>query len=139
MNENQRHANTSFGESGPGGASSTADQLADRATQVKERVSDMARTAAETIDDNRETTARGLQTAASALRDRADSLPGGERVTGVAHAAADKLSNTADYVRDHDLNRMKSDVFNLVKSNPGPSLMVAAVIGFLVGRSLSRN
>ena len=83
--------------------------------------------------------AGGLEQAASALHDKAESLPGGEKVTGLAHATADKLSSTADYVREHDVNRMMADVETLVKNNPGPSLLAAAAIGFLVGRAFSSN
>lgn len=140
MNENIRNTKTKLGEEGVSGvASDVADQLSDRATQAWERVSDSARTAADTIDEHREPTARGLESAASALHEKADTLPGGERVSSAAHAAADRLSDTADYVREHNLNRMKGDVITLVKNNPGPSLMVAVVVGFLVGRALSHD
>ena len=60
-------------------------------------------------------------------------------VTSLAHATADKLTSTASYVRDHDVNQMMADVETLVKNNPGPSLLAAAVIGFLVGRAFSSN
>jgi hypothetical protein len=32
---------------------------------------------------------------------------------------------------------MMADVETLVKNNPGPALMAAAVVGFLVGRAFS--
>ena len=79
----------------------------------------------------------GLATVASTLHEKAESLPGGEKVTTMAHSAADKLSATADYVREHDVNSMMADVERLVKNNPGPSLLAAAVVGFLVGRTFS--
>ena len=34
---------------------------------------------------------------------------------------------------------MMADVETLVKKNPGPALMAAAVVGFLVGRAFSGN
>ena len=68
------------------------------------------------------TAADGLDTAASALHDRADDLPGGETVREFAHATADRLSTSADYVRSHDATRMMADVETFVKSNPGPAL-----------------
>jgi ElaB/YqjD/DUF883 family membrane-anchored ribosome-binding protein len=94
--------------------------------------------AAEKIDGNRDAAASGLDSAASAIRRTAGSLPGGERVSDMAHATAGKLSNTADYVRQNDINRMMSDVETVVKNNPGPALMAAAFVGFLAGRVLSR-
>ena len=129
---------TSFGDT-VADEPSLGEKLSDTATQVKDKVSDLGRTAADKIDENRDATAGGLDKAAAALHEKAESLPGGEKVTNLAHATAEKLSSTADYVREHDVNRMMADVETLVKNNPGPSLLAAAVIGFLVGRAFSSN
>ena len=129
---------TSFGAS-VADEPSLGEKLSDTATQVKDKVSDLGRTAADKIDENRDAAAGGLNKAAAALHEKAESLPGGEKVTSLAHATAEKLSSTADYVREHDVNRMMADVETLVKNNPGPSLLAAAVIGFLVGRAFSSN
>jgi ElaB/YqjD/DUF883 family membrane-anchored ribosome-binding protein len=119
--------------------STLSEKISDTATQVKDKVSDLGRTAADKIDENRDATAGGLDKAAAALHETAEGLPGGEKVTSLAHATAEKLSSTADYVREHDVNRMMADVETLVKNNPGRSLLAAAVIGFLVGRAFSSN
>ena len=102
---------------------------------LKESMSDMARTAAQTVDDGRKTAAERLGSAASAVRDRADQLPGGPKVQQFAHAAAERLSTTADYMRSHDAKRMLADVERVVKNNPGPSLVIAAAFGFVLGRA----
>ena len=119
--------------------SSVAEKLSDTATQVTDKVADLGRAAANKIDENRDAAAGGLDKAASALHQKAEDLPGGEKVTSLAHATADKLSSTAGYVRNHDVNGMMADVETLVKNNPGPSLLAAAVVGFLVGRAFSSN
>ncbi len=119
--------------------SNVSDKVSDTASQVKSKVADLGRSAADTIDENRGPAATGLQSAAETLHEKADSLPGGEKVTSLAHTAADKLSSTADYVRQHDVSSMMADVERMVKNNPGPSLLAAAVIGFLVGRTFSSN
>ncbi|MGC4050235.1 MAG: hypothetical protein QM757_12695 [Paludibaculum sp.] len=62
-----------------------------------------------------------------------------ETISGLTHSAADKLSETAEYVREHDVDTMMTDVKKVVRRNPGPSLLIAAVIGFLVGRAFSSN
>jgi hypothetical protein len=49
------------------------------------------------------------------------------------------LSSTADYVRENDFKGMLADVQRIVKNNPGPALVVAAVLGFLVARTFSRD
>ena len=89
------------------------------------------------LTDNRGNVAGGLETAAPTLHEKADSIPGGENVTRLAHSAADKLTSTADYVREHDVNSMMADLEDMVKRNPGPALVVSAVLGFLVARAFS--
>jgi ElaB/YqjD/DUF883 family membrane-anchored ribosome-binding protein len=115
------------------------DKISDTAAQVKQKASDLGQKAADKIDNNRDAAATGLEKVASVLHDKAESLPGGEKVSSLAHATADKFSSTADYVRQHDVNRMMSDVETIVKNNPGPSLLVAAAIGFLVARAFSSS
>jgi ElaB/YqjD/DUF883 family membrane-anchored ribosome-binding protein len=120
-------------------AKAAGHEASDRTAKAKDAVSNMARTAADRLSDTRATTADGLDTAASALHKGADNLPGGDTVSGLAHSAADRLSTTADYVRRNDVNRMMADVETLVKNNPGPSLVIAAAFGFLLGRAVIRD
>ncbi len=77
--------------------------------------------------------------AASAVRERADQLPGGQKVQQFAQSAAERLSTTADYVRSHDAKRMLADAERVVKNNPGSSLVVAAALGFVIGRTFTRS
>ena len=119
--------------------SDVGDQISDVASQAKEKAADLGRSAARKIDEQRDTAASGLESAASTLHASADRLPGGEKVTSLAHTTADTLTSTADYVREHDVNSMMADVERFVRNNPGPSLLAAAVVGFLVGRTFSSN
>jgi ElaB/YqjD/DUF883 family membrane-anchored ribosome-binding protein len=80
-----------------------------------------------------------LEGVASAVQERVRELPGGQRVKELASAAADRLSTTADYMRTHDAKRMMADMETVVKNNPGPALLVAAVFGFVLGRALTRD
>ena len=120
-------------------SSTMGEKLSDTAAQVKDKVSNLGRTAVNTIDENRDAAASGLERAALALHEKAESLPGGEKVSSLAHGAAEKLNSTAGYVREHNVNRMMADVETMVKNNPGPSIIAAAVIGFLAGRAFSNN
>ena len=97
----------------------TIGAIAQRARKATASMTDAAGDAAAAIDESRSTAADGLDTAASALHDRADDLPGGETVRNFARATADRLSTSADYVRSHDAKRMMADVETFVKSNPG--------------------
>ncbi len=128
---------------GPGSdaanSSTPFDKVTDAVEQTKSKLTEFGTTAAGKIDQNRTAAASGLEGAAATLHQRADQLPGGEKVANLAHSAADRLNATAGYVRQNDLNSMRSDVEALVKKNPGPSLLVAAALGFLIGRSLKGN
>ena len=93
----------------------------------------------DTIDDKRGAAASGLESAASALRGKADALPGGERVANAARSTADAVGAAADYVRENDLKTMMTDVHQVVRNNPGPALLIAAALGFLVARTFSRD
>jgi hypothetical protein len=106
---------------------------------VKAGAAGIGQAAAEKIDANRSSAASGLDSAASAIHGKADSLPGGESIKGAAHTVADVLSSTADYVRENDVKSMLADVQKIVKNNPGPALLTAAVLGFLVARTFSRD
>jgi hypothetical protein len=118
-------------------ASAAGEKISGMASQAKDSVSGLGRAAADTIDNNRDNVAGGLETAASTLHEKAENLPGGEKISDFAHSAADKLSTTADYVRQHDVNSMMTDVQEMVKRNPGPALLLSAVLGFLVARAFS--
>ena len=129
----------SFSDRVVGEVAAAGNAVSDRAADAKSKFSDLARTTAAAVDKNRSSAADGLDTAASTLHAKADALPGGEGISGVAHTAADRLSTTANYVREHDVNRMMTDVETVVTRNPGPSLLVAAAVGFLVGRAITRD
>ena len=49
------------------------------------------------------------------------------------------MGTAAGYVRDNDLKTMVADVQQLVKNNPGPALLGAAALGFLLARTFSRD
>jgi hypothetical protein len=83
---------------------SLGEKLTDAAAQVKDKVSKLRRDAKGTINDNRDTAASGLEKAAAAVHQKAESLPGGKKVSAVAHATADRLTSTAEYVRGHDVD-----------------------------------
>ena len=120
-------------------AQNVKERVADAASTAKQRVSDAGRQATDKIDDKRGAAADALGNAASAIHEKAEDLPGGETVRSVAHSAADTLESTAGYIREHDVRAMMSDVEEIVKRNPGPSLLIAAAIGFLIGRAFRED
>ena len=92
-----------------------ANEVVSRANEATESVSDAVRAATDKVNEGRETAADRLEGAASTVHERADQLPGGPTVKEFAHAAADRLSSTANYVRTHDATRMMADIESVVK------------------------
>ena len=123
----------------PGNTRPGSNTFGDVAEKAADDLKQRAQNAAAAIDQSRSSAADGLETAASAIQNNVDGLPGGEKVRQFARATADRLSTGADYVRSHDARRMRSDVESLVKSNPGPALVASAMFGFLLARALSRD
>ena len=105
----------------------------------KGKAAEMGQKVADKFDENRGAAASGLDSAASTLHEKADTLPGGERVSNAAHATANAVEAAADYVRENDLRTMMTDVQTLVRNNPGPALLTAAALGFLLARTFSRD
>lgn len=120
-------------------AQGVKQQVTDAASTAKQKISDAGRQASDKIDEKRGPAADALESAASAIHEKAEDLPGGETVKSVAHSAAEKLESTAGYIREHDVRAMLTDVEEIVKRNPGPALLVAAAIGFLIGRAFRED
>ena len=108
-------------------------------SEAKARASELGRRASQKAEQVRTAAAGRLDSAASAVHERADNLPGGARVAGAAHGAADALHSSADYLREHDMGQMAEDLRDVVRNNPGVALLGAAALGFLVGRAMSRD
>ena len=130
--ENPENASSGSAPGGTDTASSTA-------SRAKTGGSGIGHAAAENIDETRSAAAGGLDSAASTLHQKAGSLPGGESVKGAARAAADALNTTPECIRENDVKSMFAGVQKFVKNNPGPALLTAAVLGFLVARTFSRE
>jgi ElaB/YqjD/DUF883 family membrane-anchored ribosome-binding protein len=126
-------------EDATGTTTNVKEKVSEAATKAKDKASDLGRQAIDQVDAKRDQAADTLENTASALHEKAEDMPGGETVRSVAHSAAEKLESTAGYIREHDVSAMLSDVENIVRRNPGPSLLIAASIGFLVGRAFRES
>jgi ElaB/YqjD/DUF883 family membrane-anchored ribosome-binding protein len=109
---------------------SLPDQIADTASQVKDKVNELNRFASEKMNETRTAAAESLDRTASALHGS------GEKVADFAHGTADKLASSAKYLRQKDPKSMMTDLVKFIQSNPAASIVAAVVIGFSVGRLL---
>jgi ElaB/YqjD/DUF883 family membrane-anchored ribosome-binding protein len=57
----------------------------------------------------------------------------------VGDKLAGGMHSTADWLRHNDLDSMKRNVEEQVRTNPGRSLLVAAVAGYLIGKVMRRR
>jgi hypothetical protein len=118
---------------GTGTAARMKEQILETASDVKGTVTDFGRKAADKINSSRESAAVTLEKTATSIHS------GGDKLSGVAHSAADKVQATAGYLRRTDLKGMAEDVQDVVKRYPGQALAAAAILGFLVARGLRRD
>jgi ElaB/YqjD/DUF883 family membrane-anchored ribosome-binding protein len=114
--------------------SGAAQSAKEAAQSAKEKVMETGRKAAERMDQGRQSAARGLGDAASTLHQKADNLPGVQKIQQAAHATAQKMERTADYLREHDFSAMVTDVEDSIRRRPGAALALAVFAGFLIGR-----
>ena len=135
MATNAASSTSGIGDTLTDTAENVKNKVADAASTAKQKVSDVGRQATDKIDEKRGPAADALQNAAATIHEKAEDLPGGETVRSVAHSAAEQLESTAGYKREHDVRGMISDVEEVVRRNPGPSLLIAVAIGFLIGRA----
>jgi ElaB/YqjD/DUF883 family membrane-anchored ribosome-binding protein len=112
------------------------DQAREKAGEAMDTARSGLKQAEQRVDENRGRAADSMDQAAQKLHDRADSVPGGERTTEMAHQAADKLQSASSYVREHDVSEMTSDIESFVRKHPAESLIAAAAAGFLIGKML---
>jgi hypothetical protein len=87
----------------------------------------------------RATTADKLQAAAETLHQKADRSGQPAEVSAFGHRAADWLERSADYVSEMEPQRLKSDIEDRVRRNPGRSLLIAGIVGLALGGLLRRR
>lgn len=129
--------NQTFPESSAAAADTAKDAMnaaAAAATQAADKASELGRDALDKLDAGRGPVAQGLHATASALRTYAP-----DSVSRHAHTTADAMETAADYIRGRDLRSMTADLTDLVRRSPGPSLIAAVAIGFLLGAAMRRR
>ena len=113
-----------------------SDTISNAAARAQDQATKYGQKAVEAVDASRESAASTLESAAEGIRAKADRLPGGPQASEYARRAADKLGATANYIRDHEVKDMASDLQSFIKAHPAQALIGAAVIGFLAGRAV---
>jgi len=115
-----------------GTASQKAGAMADQAGKAADSLADQATAKA---DAGMEKAASGMDTLAGAIRDKSQSMGGGQ-MQSVATMAADKIESGADMLRQKDTDQLVSELETLVRRKPVESLLVAAGIGYLFAKAM---
>jgi hypothetical protein len=132
------------GGSEQGTARHGADAVKDKLGRVRERATHFKSTLADRLESGADrlrqrSQGSGAQGTMGALDTTAGA--GDTRVQGnreamqkVGGAVANGMQNTAQWLRNADMQSMRSDVETQVRSNPGRSLLVALGVGWVLGR-----
>jgi ElaB/YqjD/DUF883 family membrane-anchored ribosome-binding protein len=80
--------------------------------------------------------AQGLKSAAESLKAKG---PQTGDLSGYVDQTSRWLDNAGTYVEDISTSRVKSDIQNQMRSNPGRSLLIAGAVGLIVGSLFRRR
>ena len=134
-----------FGESSKFGsaASSAADSVQRVASNVGEAVKNAESTVGERAGQLKETIASKLETGAESLRRQGSNTSSidsavnttKEKVAGASERVATGMEQTADWLRGADMASIQRGLEKQVKESPGRTLLIAAGVGYLLGRA----
>lgn len=152
--EGSASSTQSFGGSSTGTIGSEADSIADKAKSGLNSAADKAKSGLGTAKDKatelKATLADKLEAGAEKLRSQsqggsyAGATGQGSVATdsGALGQVSDKLAtgmqSTADFLRNADLDNMKAGIEKQVRENPGRSLLIAAGLGYLLGKAFRK-
>ena len=97
----------------------------------------MAETIYNPESDVRRAASKAVDTASDMASQAADSVS--SMASDLRQKAVSKLSDTATYFRENDVQAMASDLKGWVKANPTQALVGALAVGFLAGTLLRRR
>jgi ElaB/YqjD/DUF883 family membrane-anchored ribosome-binding protein len=124
-------------------ASTAGDKLADVGSQVKERAGTLKTSLADALESGaerlRKQGAGGGQIAgAAATGGSAGMIADDNRLSQASNQLAGGLQASADWLRDADLDGVKSGIERQVKEHPGRTLAVAVGLGYLLGKAIRK-
>lgn len=130
----------------PGNDSSGIDQSGPEQGGVGSKVKGVASTVRQKASTLPALIANGLEAGANALRqnkvatvsETGSAVSGDSSIAAVTDTLATGMQSSADWIRDADLDKLKSGVEKQVKEHPARSLLVALGAGYLIGKALRR-
>jgi ElaB/YqjD/DUF883 family membrane-anchored ribosome-binding protein len=129
------------------------DRTKDAMGTASERLADVGSGAREKIGNARDKLAIALEAGADRLRQRSQTgspvlagataegstaIQSDGKMAEVSDRVAGGMQTTADWLRDADIDGLKTGIENQVKEHPGRTLLIAAGLGYLIGRALRK-
>lgn len=122
---------------------SAGDRLADAGSTARERVGTAKDKLANALESGagklRERTHPAGATLAGATAEGGSVAMSDGKVAQVSDKVAGGMQATADWLREADLDGIKSGIETQVKEHPGRTLLIAAGLGYLIGRAFRNN
>jgi hypothetical protein len=127
-------------------AGTAQEKLADVGSSVRERagtlkdsLADVLESGAEKLRQRPALTGTGGQTSQLAGATATGSVTVGDgRVAQVTDRVATGMDATAGWLRDADLEGLRTSIETQVKEHPGRTLLIAAGLGYLLGKALRK-
>ena len=147
---------TNFDFAGSAGATEPSQNLKDRARSVLgnagNKLADVGSSVRERAGTAKDKLADALETGAEKLRNRgaADATLAGATGTGstaiandgrvaqISDKVAGGMERSAEWLRDADIDGMKTGIEQQVKEHPGRTLLIALGLGYVLGKALRK-
>jgi ElaB/YqjD/DUF883 family membrane-anchored ribosome-binding protein len=120
------------------------EKLADAGSSVRERAGSLKNSLADALESGaerlRQQAAGGGQTAGAAATGGSVGMVADQpnRMNDMSNQVAGGLQGAADWLRDADLDGLKSGLERQVKDHPGRTLAVAVGLGYLLGKAIRK-
>lgn len=124
-------------------AGSAQDKLADVGTSVRERTGDVKDKLADALESGADkvrsaTSSNGSATQLATANGATSAIAEDGRLSQAGGKVAGGMEATADWLRELDIDGLKSGLENQVKNHPGRTLLIAAGVGYLLGKALKK-
>ena len=152
--DNMSNADAGMNASGNMGSTEQSGGIADRARgalgTAGEKLSGVGSTLRERAGGAKDSLANALEAGADRLRARSGDGMSAAGATGGSMAVADDrmaqvttrvaggMEGAADWLREADLDGLKSSIETQVKEHPGRTLLIAVGLGYLLGKALRK-
>lgn len=115
------------------------DAVAEKIGAARERVGDLKSSLADKLEAGADKLGhRESATFAGATGSGTTTLEGDGRMTAVSDKVAGGLRNTANWLRETDMESIRTDIERQVKEHPARTLLIAAGVGYLLGKAFRR-